>query len=276
MSNNTVYELVTAKITEQLEHGVIPWRRPWTGGGAPRNAVSKREYSGVNVFLLGGYSCPYWGSFKQIGDLGGNVLKGEKGSLCVFWKMLESEDEVDADGKAKKIPLLRYYTVFNIAQTTLADDPRFAIETKQHDRIAETERIAADMPNRPTIEDKESRAYYRPSSDVVNVPALKYFESGEEYYSTLFHELAHSTGHAKRLNREGINEVAAFGTATYSKEELIAEMSAAYLCASCGIEHSAAYIGGWLRKLKDDRRLVVFAAAAAQKAADYVLNRKGE
>ena len=137
------------------------------------------------------------------------------------------------------------------------------------------------MPDRPAVEDKEARAYYRPAIDLVNVPAIRYFESGEEYYSTLFHELAHSTGHAKRLNREGVNEVAAFGTAIYSKEELIAEMSAAYLCASCGIEqktlnNSAAYIGGWLRKLKDDKRLVVFAAAAAQKAADFILARTGK
>jgi len=276
-----VYEMVTEKIITQLENGIIPWRRTWSAGGLPKNAVTKKEYRGMNMFLLGDYACPFWGSFKQINDLGGSVLKGEKSSLCVFWKLFDVEDELDENGKPKKIPMLRYYNVWNISQTTLADDPRFSFDTEKNDKIAEAEWIIANMPNRPSLEKKFEKAFYNTVFDCVNVPDIKYFKDADSYYSIMFHELAHSTGHKSRLDRETVTEAAAFGSETYSKEELVAEMGSAFISASCGIvnstlENSAAYIGNWLHKLKDDKRMIVFAAAAAQKAADYILGKNQE
>lgn len=287
MNNDDVYEMVTAKVIEKLESGVVPWHRPWAGGGLPMNMKSRKEYKGMNVWLLGDHSSPWWGSMKQINDLGGKVLAGEKSSLCVFndkklkksAKDADGDDESESDGKGKYYWLLKYYRVFNIAQTTLKDDPRFKVETKVHEPIKEAAEIVDGMPSRPVMESREASAFYRPSADMVNVPELKYFESAEEYYSVVFHELTHSTGHSSRLGRKGVEECAAFGSATYSEEELVAEMGAAFLCGKCGIErrtldNSAAYIAGWLNRLKDDRRLLVKAAGAAQKAADFILGVK--
>ncbi len=287
-ANDKVYELITEKMIEKLEAGVVPWRRPWNGGGAPMNAKSKREYNGMNVFLLGGHACPYWASMKQINELGGRVEKGEKSSLCVFWKQVAVGGKDKDDGgdeapvKGKFVPMLRYYMVWNIEQTTLRDDPRFAVEAVEHDRIAEAEAIVVGMPDRPELRSVEPRAFYRPSEDMVNVPEMRYFTSAEGYYATMFHELGHSTGHVRRLAREGVMEkAAAFGSNVYSREELVAEMTAAFLCGKCGIEmevidNAAAYIAGWLHKLRDDRTLVVKAAGLAQRAADCVLGIKRE
>jgi len=274
--HSTVYQIITEQIIRQLESGVAPWHKPWATE-MPKNLVSKRAYRGINVFLLAslGYGSPYWLTYKQAADLGGHVRRGVHGTKVVFWKFDKYETE-DADGQtvAKTSALLRYYTVFNLEQCEGINGPESG---RVVNPIAECERIVAAMPNPPRYE-QDARAWYRPSSDSVGMPARNTFESAESYYSTLFHELTHSTGHASRIGREGIEKLNTFGSESYSKEELVAEMGAAMLSGVAGIEqrtlaNSASYLQSWINVLKADSRMVVFAASQAQKAADYILGK---
>uniref|UniRef100_A0A6M3IIM7 DUF1738 domain-containing protein n=1 Tax=viral metagenome TaxID=1070528 RepID=A0A6M3IIM7_9ZZZZ len=273
--SNKVYEIITEKIIEKLENGEIPWVKPWAGTGYPVNLVSKKEYNGINVFLLAcqGYSSPYWLSFKQCQDLGGHVRKGEKSTMVVFWKQftVTNEDE------EKTIPLLRYYRIFNIEQCDGIGPKKIPVTdiNQEFQPISAAEAIVTGMQKRPDIRYREQRAYYHPKDDFVNMPKKESFQKEEFFYSVLFHELGHSTGHEKRCGRKKFEEWAPFGSESYSKEELVAEMTAAFLCGRCQIEqqtidNSAAYIKGWLGKLKNDPKMVVLAAAQAQKAANYI------
>ena len=242
----------------------------------PATWSSKRPYRGINCFLLNisGYSSPYWATLNQINKLGGRVVKGQKSTPVVFWKWLEIEDQ--ETGEKVEKPFLRYYRVFNLEQTTGIEAPE-SDKSKEIEftPIERCEGLIQNMPNKPMGQHKHQAAWYKPSLDLVNMPKPETFESEEEYYSTFFHELAHSTGHPSRLNRPTLTEMAPFGSTNYSKEELVAEMTAAMLCGATGIDNktidnSAAYVQGWLKKLKNDQRLVVLAAAQAQKAADYI------
>lgn len=275
-----VYAIITDRIMEKLAQGCVPWHKPWAGNSEyPKNLITKKEYRGINVFILAcaGFASPFWASYKQIKELGGNVNKGEKGWPVVFWKFM---DEDDSEDNKKHIPLLRYYTVFNVDQTSGIDEkkiPESAAKYNEMEKLEQCEAVVLAMPQRPEITYNDQRAYYTPSKDRVNMPKMETFDGAEEYYSTLFHELTHSTGHESRLNRKGIiSGIAAFGTKEYSKEELVAEMGAAFLCGHCQIDNktidnSAAYIKSWLKKLKDDPKMVILAAAQAQKAVDFIL-----
>jgi len=286
-----VYQIVTDQVIDLLEQGKIPWSKPWRGGaaGMPKNAISKKPYRGVNVFLLAmtaeikGYDSPYWLTYKQSTDLGGNVRKGEKSTLVIFYKALEKENP-DNPAKPDKYMVLRYYNVFNVDQCEsldLSKLPDDAIDTApdlDFSPIESCENIVKHFIKRPNIVHNEQRAYYSPTKDLVNMPKPETFTDEQSYYATLFHELTHSTGHERRLNRSGIADLknAAFGDTVYSKEELVAEMGAAFLCGFCDIanrtiENTVAYLQGWLSKLKSDKRLIVQAAAQAQKASDYIL-----
>ena len=265
-----VYEMVTERIIALLEKGVIPWRRPWRNGVAV-NWKTQKPYRGINALLLepGEYA-----TFKQVAEAGGKVKKGEKGQIVVFWTWIEKEDPETEE--MVKIPFLRYYTVFEINKQCEGLQSKRNEDTFQHDPIAEAEKICQGYADAPPIRFASGKAYYVPKLDYISVPPLCDYEKPQEYYSTLFHEMVHSTGHENRLNRPGVTELAGFGSESYSKEELVAEIGAAMLCGIAGIdnhtiENSAAYIGGWLRKLKEDKRLIVLAAAQAQKAADYIL-----
>ncbi len=282
---NTIYEMITERIISLLEQGTIPWRKPWSGGSSsdmPMNMKSKREYRGINVFLLAcmGYSSRYWLSYKQAKEKGGQVRKGEKGTPVIFWKRYETEDRVT--GEKKDVPVLRYYTVFNLDQIDGLEAPDAPVEINtEFEPIAASQAIIEDMPDRPKIVHNEPRAYYRPGTDTVNLPKPELFAQREEYYSTAFHELTHATGHESRLNRRPSSEIRHFGDKEYSQEELVAEMGSAFLCAQARIdqvtiENSAAYISNWLQVLKADVKMVVIAAAQAQKASDYILDRKFE
>ncbi len=269
---SSVYEIITSQILAALEQGEIPWRKPWRTL-PPANLITKKPYRGINVFLLGfaGYGSQYWLTFNQAKQLGGNVRRGEHGTKIVFWKFDTYETEVDGEMEERKFAFLRYYTVFNLEQTEglkalLELPPAFPIES--------AESIVHGMPNPPAFE-QDFRAAYIPWRDVVTMPSRTAFDSQEEYYSTLFHELTHATGHAKRLGREGFDTPQQFGGESYSKEELIAEMGSAMLCGVAGIEqctiaNSAAYLKSWIGRLKADSKLVISAASAAQKAADYI------
>ncbi len=275
-----VYEIITNIILTKLEEGTIPWQRPWnTREAIPRNLLSKKAYQGINAFILGcqHYSSPYWLTFKQCKDLGGNIRKGEQGTPVVYWNWLEIEEDGEME---RKVPFMRYYTVFNVAQCENISAGKMPITTEtihnHMDKIKQCERIIDTWKDKPEVRHGKQQASYMPFSDLVNMPMFETFINSEEYYSTLFHELTHSTGHEKRLNRQGITEITPFGTPLYSKEELVAEMGAAFLCGFTGIDpttidNSAAYIQGWLKKLKNDKKLVIIAAAQAQKAANYIL-----
>ncbi|MHA7584557.1 ArdC family protein [Paenibacillus vandeheii] len=264
-----IYEMITNRMIELLEKGVVPWRRPWKVGGAV-NWKTQKPYRGINTLLLepGEYA-----SFKQISEAGGKVKKGEKSEIVVFWTWLEKEDK---DGEPVKIPFLRYYRVFEINRQCEGLQSKRNDQTFDHDPIEAAERICEGYKDAPPVRFASGRAFYRPADDIVSVPPICDYSKPEEYYSTLFHEHVHSTGHESRLNRSGITELAAFGDESYSREELVAEIGAAMLCGVAGIdnstiENSAAYVGSWLRKLKDDKKLVVQAAGQAQKAADHIL-----
>lgn len=275
-----VYEIVTKKVLESLENGNVPWHKPWKSlynVRLPHNLVSKKGYRGINVFLLAfsPYDSPYWLTFNQCRKLGGKVKKGEKSRLIVFWKIYDKEVETeDGDNEMQKRYILRYYNVFNTEQCEDLDMSKVQNEI-EFNPIEACEKIIANMPNRPVINNDKSAASYRRDTDEVDMPKKESFDSEEKYYSTLFHELAHSTQHISRLDRAKEKDHA------YSKEELVAEMTAAMLCGVAGIENktienSAAYVKHWSKAFKDNVKLVVEAAQKAQKAADYILNVKAE
>lgn len=280
-----IYEMMTSRILDELAKGVVPWKKPWKSTGAPKNLITKKPYRGANTFVLGlaGYGSPWWLTFKQAADLGGSVRRGEKSTPVVFWSWKEL-DELDQDTNEKKrVPFLRYYSVFNLEQIDGIDPAKIPTTNAREivDPIAEAEAIIENMPNRPTIEFGGDQAFYKPSADLVTMPRREKFYSEPEFYSTFFHELTHSTGHASRLGRFENQKVAAFGSEDYSREELVAEFGSAFLCGEAGIasetvQNQASYIEGWSQKLKDEPRLFLTAAAQAQKAADYILNRKPE
>jgi antirestriction protein ArdC len=275
---SSVYEIVTEKIIKQLESGVAPWRKPWTCQ-TPANLLTQKEYRGLNIFTLTsqGFPSRFWLTFNQATRLGGKIRKGEKSSPVIFWNVGEEQETTTHDGKKETSRpfLLRYYSVFNFSQTEEIDIPASLLqETRTNDPIETCEQIVANMPNPPAFQQSD-KAWYSPSSDVVGMPARGLFHSSEEFYATEFHELAHSSGHAKRLHRENFDNTAHFGSESYSKEELIAEMTAAMLCGIAGIEqntleNSAAYLNTWIARLKSDSRLLVSAASQAQKAADFI------
>lgn len=271
-----IYAEVTARIVEQLEKGVIPWHKPWIASGAAISHSTGKPYSLLNQILLarpGEYA-----TFKQIQQEGGRVKKGAKSSMVVFWKWIEQEDEETKE--IKEIPFLRYYNVFHIDQCEgiKAKHSKPLPNIAQPDEAAEA--IARDYLTRSgvrLIHEEGNRAFYRPSTDSITLPLLAQFKDTAEYYSTLFHEMTHSTGHSSRLDR--LTKVAAFGSEDYSKEELVAEIGAAALVNHAGLEtsssltDSAAYIQSWLKALQDDKRLIVSASGRAEKAVNLILNQ---
>lgn len=285
MAQNDIYQAVTDRILELLDRGVAPWRQPIRGQGnssePPSNLHTNRHYRGINVFLLAvtawaeGYASPHWLTFRQAQERGGHVRKGEKGSLVIFWKQHTVEDR--ETGKPKTIPVLRRYTVFNAVQCEGVGVPELEpVELREHTPIARAEAIVAGFQGGPKIERGGLRALYNITSDTVRIPEPGRFTDDQSYYATLMHELAHATGHGSRLDRRLARSPAPFGSPEYSKEELIAEMGAAFLAAEAGIspetlEQSAAYIDGWRERIGNDNKLVIQAAGAGQRAADWVM-----
>jgi len=272
------YERITERIVSLLEQGTVPWHKPWkVTTGLPRNLMSNKPYRGINVFLLMAmsYESPHWLTFRQAIELGGNVKKGEKSCPVVFWKRMQTEDA--ESGEPRKAPLLRLYHVFNVAQCEgLKDAP-----AEMPMPVTKPAEIVAGMPQPPFLKHGMAQAFYSPADDCVGMPERERFDSEAGYYATLFHELIHATGSEKRLNRASLTERNGFGSNPYCKEELIAELGSAFLCGYAGIvdrtiNSSAAYLEGWLKQLKEDKTLIVHAAAQAQKAADFILGRVPE
>ena len=275
------YELVTNRILEMLDKGIVPWQKPWCGGldGAVSYSSGK-PYSLLNQFLLG--RTGEYLTWKQICDLGGSVKKGSASNFVVFFKMIvtseyKKNDKGEMEEVVKKIPVLRHYSVFHISDCE-------GIESKMEKRlntdlkpVDEAEKVVSDYFGRESCRldvINTNRACYSPSADRVQVPLMEQYKIVEEYYSTLFHEMTHSTGHSSRLAREFGSF---FDNEAYSKEELIAEIGSAFLCNKCGLDsekaftNSVAYIKSWAKALKQDKFLIVSAASKAEKAVRYIL-----
>lgn len=284
-----VYEIVTDQVLEALESGTVPWRMPWnTNGTMPLSLSTRKPYRGINPFLLGaasykaGYMSPWWGTYNKIKELGGQVRKGESGTLVTFWKswIKKETDEATGEKTENRIFVLRYYRVFNAEQADWEEGkaPKFAqVEKTDAEKIADAEKIVDGYADGPSIKFGSDAATYTPSTDTIRTPAVDQFADSAEYYSTLFHEMTHSTGHESRNNRTEINTFSHLGDHYYSKEELVAEMGAAFLMGVAGIgtdattENSAAYLRSWINVLKGDKKLLVGAAAQAQRASDRIL-----
>ena len=283
-NRKSVYEMITTKVIENLEKGLVPWKKYWNGKDEmPQNIFSKKHYRGMNIFLLicQGYTSPFWATFKQVKEHGGTVKKGQHATMIVFWKVGNKKVKVDGveTESTEKTFMLRYYNVFNFEQTEGLEKyiPVVEDDGKVFDPIEAAEKIIRDYKKSPKIFDNGGdRAYYSPSLDEIHMPVKEAFESEEFYYTTLFHEAVHSTGNKKRLNRLNNLDQTSFGSESYSKEELVAEMGATYLSSMAGIgnqviENNSAYIKNWISELKNDNTLIVFASAQAQKAADHIL-----
>jgi len=269
-----IYAEITNRIIDQMENGIIPWQKPWIASGSCVSYATGKPYSLLNQMLLGRPG--EYATFKQIQQAGGCVRKGEKAHMVVFWKWIEQEDE--ETGEKKEIPFLRYYNVFHIDQCeglAVKHMPQMPM-TATADQKAEN--IICDYLRTSGVKlnhEAGDRAFYRPSTDSITLPLLAQFKETAEYYSTAFHELIHSTGHAKRLNR--IAGTAYFGSEAYSKEELVAEIGAAALVNASGLEtaasfrNNAAYVQNWLQVLKSDKRFIVSASGKAEKAVALIL-----
>jgi antirestriction protein ArdC len=282
MANNT-YDRVTERILELMDKGVCPWRQPWsTKTEPPQNFVTGRHYSGMNFFLLNcsGYQSPHFMTFLQVHERGGHIKAGSHGFPVVYWGTMDGAakdgpESVSQNGEDKKddVRFLRSYTVFNAAQIDGIQFPEPAgKEDTPFNPNQSADAIVQGWKDGPEVIHGTSRASYDTVKDVIYLPAPKDFSRPEEYYSTRFHEMGHATGAPNRLNRPIQNR---FGDPMYSREELVAEMSSAFLCAKCGIdnvviENQAAYLQGWTTAMRGDSRLVVTAAGQAQRAANYI------
>ena len=283
---STVYETVTERIIARLNAGVIPWRKPWNAGGrAPMNLFSRKPYRGINVLMTAsaGYARPEWCTFNQARSIGAHVRMGEKATPIVFWSLpgKDAESQTEQKTEGRRVAFCKLFYVFNVAQIegipahVLPDLPKPSAFEQIHSTQAIVNRYIG-RDHGPVLRHGMGRAFYRPSEDAIGMPYAVAFESRAGYYSTLFHEMTHSTGHRSRLAREGVICGARFASHAYSEEELIAEMGACFLRALAGIdetpqvENSAAYIASWLKRLHGDKRLVMTAAAAAQRAADRI------
>ena len=272
-----IYAAVTDRIIQQMEQGVLPWSKPWGGvSGGAYSGTTGKPYSLLNQMLLNKPGAYY--TFNQIQKLGGSVRKGEKSQMVVFWKQIPVKEQNSQTGEIQEnlIPMLRYYNVFHTDQCEGIRAVTGTQEQLHSDEDADSIiRAYLDRTGVKLIHRIGDEAYYSPSRDCVVLPIPEQFKSMEERYSTAFHELAHSTGHQSRLNRLRTN--ARFGSESYSKEELVAEITAAALMNHTGIEtkgtfrNSAAYIQNWLSALRNDKRLIVTASGAASKAFEYII-----
>ena len=275
-----LYAEVSARIIAELEQGAAPWVKPWAataGANLPCNAVTNRPYSGCNVILLWlardrGWPTPRFLTYRQAAEAGGNVRKGEHGARVVFVKQLQVKNGDGEDAAARLVPMLREYTVFNVAQcenlpdSIMAGKPMRVRNPGTHDALADDflRSIGAD------IREGHGEAYYVPSQDFISMPAFGAFKGADQFYCTALHELTHWTGHKSRLDRDLRNR---FGSRQYAVEELVAELGAAFLCAEFGFDgdvRHAGYIATWIDLLKSDKRAFFTAANRASQAAEYL------
>ncbi|HLA49805.1 MAG TPA: zincin-like metallopeptidase domain-containing protein [Thermodesulfovibrionia bacterium] len=278
------YNEITEKIILALERERIPWEKPWVGKPA-QNFISKKAYNGINALLLNlsDFSLPYFATFKQVSDIGGRILLGEKSTEVIYWNFIDFLNQ--ETGKLDKIPFLKTYRVFNLAQCWLPETIKADIdkELKKIDfkPIEKAQAVFDSYKDKPSLAENSSKAAYNPVTDIILMPVKNSFSSKEEFYLTLFHEAVHSTGHEKRLDRESLTAVASFGSHEYSKEELVAEIGASFLSSHSGIDqktfsNSVSYCRNWAEKLRENKKWIFWAAGQAQKATNYILGIKTE
>jgi antirestriction protein ArdC len=277
--NNQILSLIAA--------GVNPWKRGWNGSTLrPFNAESGRKYNGFNAFMLGCMTpegrVP---AFTTYNATAGRIAKKGSKAIAIVKPLFK---DIEKDGVTKRkffgVAYLNVFSVYDIEgyNVKALEDKYLVKSTGNASTVDLAEKVIADMPNRPSIAYEGTRAFYSPSTDSVTVPPVSAFNSTAEFYSTVFHELGHSTGHVSRLDRKEGMEKIRFGSENYSKEELIAELTACYVCSELGIKdetslkNSAAYLQGWIKPLQNDPTMILTASTAALKAANYILNNTAD
>lgn len=275
-----IYAEITERIIQQMEQGQIPWEQPWIGSNSMVSHATGKVYSVLNQILLG--KPGEYATFRQVQEEGGKVKKGAKSRMVVFWKMLERKRD---DGTEESVPFLKYSRVFHlddceginakyVKETPVNDNKPVELAQAVFDGYIQREGL--------TLEYGEGGAYYRPSADMIHLPLMTAFVSSEAFYDTAFHECVHSTGHEKRLNRKAVVAGSFFAHDEYSKEELVAEIGACAIVHALGLEtastfrNNAAYIQNWLQALRNDKRMLVSASSAADKAVAYILGKEVE
>lgn len=282
-----VYQRVTNSIVAELEKGVRPWLKPWNAEHAAGRITRPLRangipYRGINILLLWdsaiihGFTAPLWMTYKQAQELGGQVRKGEKGSLVVYANTITKteQDEATGEEQEREIPFMKGYTVFNAEQVDGLPAHFYATQPQAADPVARIDRAEAFFAaTGADIRHGGNRAYYTAAGDYVQMPPFETFREAEAYYATLAHELTHWTKAPQRIGRDLGRK--RWGDEGYAMEELVAELGAAFICADLALtpepraEH-ASYIASWLKALKDDKRAIFTAAAHAQRAADYL------
>lgn len=290
-----ICEKATNRIIELLEHSEVAWRRTWGTYGYARNFKTKHVYTGVNMFflnLLSPHPIPYYLTFRQAKELGGKIKKGAKSEKVFFYKSYYKDEDgkpiKETDLKLPKydnqeletVRFLKHYSVFNIEDTEGIDWEKPEAVNRPNNPIEECEVIITEMPERPAFELVDAnKAFYDPIADIVNVPDIKQFENSGFYYRTTFHEIAHWTGHEKRLARPGITQTIEPGSDRYAEEELVAELTSNFLLNIAGVsssdtqEVSAGYLQSWITRLKGDPKLIFRVAPRAQEAVEFILGK---
>lgn len=283
-----VNEIVTNKIIEQLEKGVVPWNKPWFSG-MPYNPITKTVYSGINPWLLNitselnGYKSNIWLTQNQFTNLGGRVDKDiyfnkTKTGFCIFFSMIEKnkhkKNKTKEEREQDTYRLLKFYKVYNL--DTITGLPEDKVNQWTHGKLEGDIPQAEEVIKNYAIEYRQggNQAYYSPKDDYIQIPNKDNFKNLEGYYSTIFHEMTHSTGHESRLNRFKKDEAVNFGSQDYSKEELVAELGSSFLMNHCQLDHidqGTAYIQSWLKPLKNDPSFIISASSKAQKAFDLII-----
>jgi antirestriction protein ArdC len=262
MNYQNIIAEITKKITKELEKGIVPWKKSWKEG-IPANLITKKYYTGINFLTLitNEYPSQYYLTYLQCKEKNGRIKNGEKGHIIVYYSIKEITNQ---DNEIIEIPVIRYSYVFNISQTNLYEDKTEEL------KLIECENIIKQIKE-IRITNNTISCYYNKRDDYISIPTIEKFESKEEYYSTLFHEIIHWTGHKERLNRKG----------EYAYEELIAEIGSAYLCGITGIsnqtiDNQTSYINSWLKMINDNPKILIKASAEAQKAINYIINQNKE
>ena len=298
MSNNnsnskiSVVEIFVNRVIERVQkEGKLPWQKPWNplSESGAYNALCGRHYNGLNTLILddGGYL-----TFKEIQDLGGKIKKGSHSYPVFFWKQIKvtetkTNDDGDSEEIDKLIPMLRYYSVFRVEDCEIPAEKmgKLKLEPAKNEEITHknnyplADNLMKYYLERENIQTgNENHAFYRPSTDYIGLPIKGAFPKLEEYFSTAFHEITHSTGASKRLNRFGVCGAHSFGSKEYSKEELVAELGACFLCSFSGVDisvtenNNVAYIQSWLNALKNDPKMLISAHSKARKAFDFIID----
>lgn len=281
---NQVYKIVTDRIISEMENGRIPWIKTWSGVD-PSNVISGKPYKGINKLMLGFASTQYGNGWfltpKQANDLGGKIKNGEKASMGVFWKIynsrIKSDIENDEIEQIEKRFVLRYYNLFNISQCENLKLPEHCNTTTTKLTTQKPNDIYRSYIQREQIVEGYGKPSYSPSQDIIRMPNIDQFTNENAFFATAFHETIHSTGHIKRLARFDIKNIAHFGSETYSKEELVAEIGSSFLCEYSGIanamteQNNIGYLQSWIQVLKNDPKMIIFAASKAEKATEYII-----